>query len=343
MANYNGSAHLAEAVRSVQAQTLAEIEIIVADDASTDNSIDIMKQLTATDPRIRLLQSARNGGPSSARNKALDVAKGKWIAIVDSDDLIHPKRLATLVELADRDAADIVADDLIEFSADNTRPAGSFLGRRSWDQPVWVDIVDYIRLNHFYGPGPYLGYLKPMFRTSLLREPGCRYDETLRITEDFDLIFRLLHAGKRMRIYPRPLYLYRKHEYSVSFRLSREVLESIKTANLRILNKITDGGSPLKSALKSRIRSIDTAIAYENLVDGLKSKSWRRSAHIALISPKAAGLLRLPLLSRLHKLTRWLIARMPTVRFSVSQARNVDATNQARQRNGMDLFDDIEV
>ena len=237
MANFNGGARLADAVRSVQAQSLAEIEIIVSDDASTDNSVDIVKQLKAADPRIRLLQSDRNGGPSAARNKALDIVKGEWVAIVDSDDLIHPKRLATLVELGDRDGADIIADDLIEFFADNFQPARSLLGRESWDQPVWVDVVDYVRLNHFYGSGPCLGYLKPMFRASLLGERGCRYDETLRITEDFDLIFRLLHAGKRMRIYPRPFYLYRKHVNSISYRLNTEVLEAIKLANLRIISQ----------------------------------------------------------------------------------------------------------
>ena len=166
-----------------------------------------MKQLKAADSRIQLLQSDRNGGPSAARNKALDVVKGQWVAIVDSDDLIHPKRLATLVELGNRDGADIVADDLIEFFADDSQPARSLLGRAAWDQPVWVDIVDYVRLNHFYGSGPCLGYLKPMFRASLLVQPGCRYDETLRITEDFDLILRLLQAGNRMRIYPRPYLL----------------------------------------------------------------------------------------------------------------------------------------
>ena len=343
MANFNGGARLAHAVRSVQAQSLTEIEIIVSDDASTDNSIDIVKQLKAADPRIRVLRSNRNGGPSAARNKALDVVKGKWVAIVDSDDLIHPKRLATLVELADRDGADIVADDLIEFSPDNFQPVRSLLGRGSWDQPVWVDIVDYVRLNHFYGSGPFLGYLKPMFRASLLGEPHHRYDETLRITEDFDLIFRLLHAGKRMRIYPRPLYLYRKHPNSISYRLNTEVLEAIKVANLRIISQTSHSDRRVMDALQARMRSIDTAIEFENLLNALKAGNWRKSAHIALIRPKAAVLLRLPIFSRFRRLMRRLTARMPAVRLSVPKARNSNAMNHAEQSDGMDAFDDNEV
>ena len=67
MANFNGGAYLADAIGSVQAQTLRDLEIIVSDDASIDNSVDIVTQLRATDPRIRLLRSDHNGGPAAAR------------------------------------------------------------------------------------------------------------------------------------------------------------------------------------------------------------------------------------------------------------------------------------
>ena len=89
MANYNGAAHLVDAIESVQKQSLHNIEIIVSDDGSTDNSIDIVTQLQEMDPRIHLLRSEINGGPATARNRGFALAKGKWIAIVDSDDLIH--------------------------------------------------------------------------------------------------------------------------------------------------------------------------------------------------------------------------------------------------------------
>ena len=343
MANFNGGAHLADAVRSVQAQSLAELELIVSDDASTDNSVDIVRQLKAADLRIHLLQSDCNGGPSAARNKAFDIVRGKWVAIVDSDDLIHPRRLATLVELGDRDGADIIADDLIEFFADDFQPARSLLGRASWDQPVWVDVVDYVRFNHFYGAGPHLGYLKPLFRASFLGKGGCRYDETLRITEDFDLIFRLLHAGKKMRIYPRPYYLYRKHLNSISFRLNTKVLEAIKAANLRIISQISHSDRRVIDVLRARMHSIDTAIDYENLLNALKAKNWRKSAQIALTTPKAAALLRLPILLRFRKLILWLEARMRAVHPSASKARDSQAIDQAKKRHGLDLFDGIEV
>jgi glycosyltransferase involved in cell wall biosynthesis len=342
MANFNGGTYLADAIRSVQAQSLAQIEIIVSDDASTDNSVDIVKQLRAADSRIQLLQSDHNGGPSAARNKGLDVVKGQWVAIVDSDDLIHPKRLATLVEFGNRDGADIVADDLIEVFIDDPQPARSFLGRAAWDQPVWVDIVDYVRLNHFYGSGPCLGYLKPMFRASLLTQPGCRYDETLRITEDFDLILRLLQAGSGMRIYPRRYYLYRKHPNSISFRLNTEVLHAIRVANLRITSQAWNSDRRVRAALRARMHSIDTAIEFEHLLNALKARNWRKSAHIALTKPKAAALLRLPVFSRYRKLKLWLAARMRATRFG-PKARGSGAMDQVKRSHGTDLFDSVEM
>ena len=115
MANYNGAAYIADAVSSVRKQTLTNFEIIISDDASSDRSVDIVSGLAANDARIRLLRSDRNRGPAAARNRALEVARGEWIAIVDSDDFIHPTRLETLINFAVRDGADIVADDLIIF------------------------------------------------------------------------------------------------------------------------------------------------------------------------------------------------------------------------------------
>src|ERR1700722_6289602 len=89
MANYNGADYIADAVSSVRKQTLTNFEIIIFDDASSDCSVDIVSGLAANDARLRLLRSDRNLGPAAARNRALDVARGEWIAIVDSDDFIH--------------------------------------------------------------------------------------------------------------------------------------------------------------------------------------------------------------------------------------------------------------
>src|SRR5262245_29211267 len=205
MANYNGAAHLADAIRSAQSQSLRDLEIIVSDDASSDDSIAIATGLMAEDRRIRLVRGCHNAGPAAARNRALALAQGEWIAVMDSDDLMHPDRLTTLVEMARRDNADMVADNLVEFDTSGSKPPRLLLSGRWAQEPFWVEICRYIQFNHLYGRGPALGYLKPLFRKTILTGPTAYYDESLRIAEDYNLVLRLLYAGRRMRIYPLPL------------------------------------------------------------------------------------------------------------------------------------------
>jgi succinoglycan biosynthesis protein ExoO len=302
MANFNGGAYLAEAIGSVQKQTLRDLEIIVSDDGSTDNSVGIVTQLQSTDPRIRLLRSDRNGGPAAARNRALDVVKGEWVAIMDSDDLIRPERLALLVEVADRDGADIIADDLFEFESDCSNPSRRHLQGKWTRGPFWVNILDYVCCNHFYGPGPALGYLKPLIRASILKERTTRYDETLRIAEDYNLVLRLLHSGATMRVYPLPFYYYRKHSNSISHRLNDDALTALKAADLRFLTQISREERRLTIAVKARMRSIEIALDYEGLLAAIKARDWSKVLATIVSQPQAAALLRLPIGVRLRRL-----------------------------------------
>jgi glycosyltransferase involved in cell wall biosynthesis len=309
MANYNGAAYLADAIESARRQTLSDLEIIVSDDGSTDASLDIVRCLMTDDGRIRLIESERNGGPGAARNRAISLATGEWIAVMDSDDLMHTARLATLVEAARRDGADMVADDLVAFESDISHPLSTLLTGPWAQNPQWVQILDYVRLNDFYTPGPALGCLKPIFRASILRDPKSQYDESLTIAEDFDLVLRLLHAGKTFRVYPDQLYLYRQHSASITRDLSEGSLKAILAANLRFHDQVSRDDTHLAAAIITRGRSIETAIAYGRLMRALKVGDFRSSLAIAVARPQAALLLRLPLRVRLHRLAASLQRR----------------------------------
>ena len=330
MANHNRAAYLADAIASVRQQSMVELELIVSDDASTDDSARIVEEAIAADQRIRLVRSAQNSGPAAARNKALAVARGDWIAVMDSDDLMHSDRLRRLVAAAQREGADIVADDLVEF--DSTHSSARLLTGNWAREPFWVDIRDYLRLNMFYGSGPALGYLKPLFRRSACFDPPVRYDETLRIGEDFDLVLRLLHAGKKFRVYPSALYFYRKHAASTSHRLNEPVLIALKAANLRFLEQVRLENSSLVPVVELRDRSIETALAYERLLRALKDRDWRKALGIALKKPSAAALLRLPIGVRLSRLLglagRTCAGAVVPIKLSTRKLR--DADNEAR-------------
>ena len=252
MANYNGAPFIEQALRSALTQTLHELEIIVSDDASTDDSVDRVTSVARTDSRVRLMRAVTNGGPGAARNLCLDAARGEWIAVMDSDDLMHKERLARLIGLAESDGADIVADDLLIFHENSNLPPETCLRGSTTRSAQWIEAADYVRANVLYGGGAALGYLKPVFRRSLLEQRRLRYDTTLRIAEDYDFVLRLLMQGARFRIYPQLLYFYRKHSRSISHRLSRATLEPMLVAHDRVAADRNAQDARLRIALRMR-------------------------------------------------------------------------------------------
>lgn len=102
---YKAAAYVGEAIRSVQAQDFHDWEMLVVDDGSPDNTADVVAGFAAADPRVKLIRQA-NSGPAMARQRALDEAKGHYIAFLDSDDYWLPGKLTQqLAFMRERGAA----------------------------------------------------------------------------------------------------------------------------------------------------------------------------------------------------------------------------------------------
>ncbi len=191
----------------------------------------IVEGLIAEDDRIRLVRSDVNGGPAAARNRALDIARGEWISILDGDDLMHPARLQSIIDEASKERGGYRGRRFasVRLRAGRHLPQALFSGR--WAKsPQWVSAEEYVLTNNLYGRGPALGYLKPVIRSSVIAQHKLRYDERLTIAEDYDFIFRLLMAGAKFRTLPQIGYFYRRHSGSVSHRLSSDALQRIADA-----------------------------------------------------------------------------------------------------------------
>jgi glycosyltransferase involved in cell wall biosynthesis len=104
---YRGAAHLAAAINSVLAQTLTDFELIVVDDNSPDNTVELMRQFT--DPRIRFLVNPVNLGPDGNWNRCLELARGRYFKLLPQDDLLAPTCLAEQVDVLERDSAEKIA------------------------------------------------------------------------------------------------------------------------------------------------------------------------------------------------------------------------------------------
>jgi succinoglycan biosynthesis protein ExoO len=198
-----------------------------------------------------------------------------------------------------------------------------------------VDITDYVRLNHLYSTGPKLGYLKPVFRASSLRLGTSRYDEKLRIAEDYDLVLRLLQSGLRFRVYPTGFYFYRKHAASTSHRLTESTIREIIAADTRFRATAKPSNPDLIAALKSRTRDLHTALAYEKLLNALKARHWRAAIAAAWSSPQCILLLRLPIGVRLARCVRF-VSDGRRIKSSTDFGRlsNPAAIDNARQSSG---------
>jgi glycosyltransferase involved in cell wall biosynthesis len=115
IANKNRAAFLTDCLLTAAWQSVRDIEIIVVDNASTDDSVEIARAFARRDARVRIIELEADTGPAGTRNAGLAEARGRWLAIFDSDDLMHPLRLHRLLEEAERSGAQICADDLLIF------------------------------------------------------------------------------------------------------------------------------------------------------------------------------------------------------------------------------------
>ncbi len=299
VANFNGEKFLLEALTSAHHQTLQDIEIIVIDDASTDSSVAIANQFASKDHRIRVIAREVRSGPGSARNDGLAVARGRWIAILDSDDMMHPSRLEALVREAEASGADICADDLLVFQ--NGAAPSSHLSRRQRSFG-WIPVTKFV--DRIYSREPSLGYLKPLIRTELLRRHGIRYKPDLLIGEDYDLIIQLLAKGARFRLLDALGYFYRKHDQSISHRLSVKNLEHMTDADQSLRHLFAEDAHDVARAFDARRASIERAIAFSTIISALKARKWMEASAIAAKNPSAVPLLALPLIAKLRSIWR---------------------------------------
>ena len=98
MPTYNCGAFIGETIASVQAQTHSHWELLVVDDCSTDDTAEVVAALAENDPRIHYVRLETNSGAAVARNRAMELAQGRYMAFLDSDDLWHPDKLRRQID-----------------------------------------------------------------------------------------------------------------------------------------------------------------------------------------------------------------------------------------------------
>ncbi|MCM1292335.1 MAG: glycosyltransferase [Bacteroides sp.] len=201
---YNVERYLRECVDSILCQTMADFELIMVDDGSSDSSPAICDEYAARDPRVRVIHQA-NAGVSAARNAGLDAARGEWISFVDADDWIEPEMLEELLSQAEREGADIAYCDFNFIYEDGRKEQYSTCNLSGKGHKV---VAEYISTQ-------WTVLWNSIQRRSLFTDHGLRCPVGIIFCEDFHLSVRcMFHAQKIVKV-NRHLYNYVQRESSI--------------------------------------------------------------------------------------------------------------------------------
>jgi glycosyltransferase involved in cell wall biosynthesis len=255
----DGGRYLREALDSVASQTRSDLELIVVDDGSTDETVDLVQDYFSKHPHLRaqLLQKG-NGGQSSARNHGARAASAEWLGFIDQDDRWHADRLATVAPYMDTGAdlvytdADTIDEDgvVVHTRIHESRHAGGGHPKQKLSEVLYRDV--------YVMPGVTL-----VRRSFFLSLGG--FDETLSGYEDDDLFVRAFHAG-RVAYVPEATLQWRIHGQSSSH-TRRMVVSGLRYwRKLSERYPVDEAGRPTERRIALRFARVFLSYASAQLV-----------------------------------------------------------------------------
>ena len=187
---YNRAHLIVDTLRSVQTQTYPNWECIVVDDASTDNTAEVVEGLQ--DPRIQFISLSKKGNANVARNKGVEMAKGEYVAFLDSDDRYLPNHLETGLQILQREEAGLLVSSYYVFLKD-VKSIRITRALRKNENPV-----DFLLSDGFAQSSGLI--LKKKFANKI------KWNETLRSHQDYDYFEQLVNLGVKVAANTIPAY-----------------------------------------------------------------------------------------------------------------------------------------
>lgn len=276
---YNGEKYINDSIESILAQTFKDFELIIIDDGSDDNTVNLIEHFK--DQRIRLLHNSHNF--IHALNKGLDIAQGKYIARMDADDIMNPNRLAVQYKLMEKEKKIIVCASWIRMFGEKNRECPSFRGQIN--HPL-IQMLE----------GNILAHPTVMIRKNFLVKHQLKY-ENYQYAEDFKLWSEIAKKGGEFYIIPDFLL-----DYRISYnQISTQKKDEQSNTSLRIQSEILEFLIKLPTKEKKQIEQLAT------IINNLNEQS--------LISEKVILKLFFDLFSRLANQNphfKYLISHLPS-------------------------------
>ncbi|UXP32661.1 glycosyltransferase [Reichenbachiella agarivorans] len=190
---YNGSQHLAPAIQSVLDQQIANSQIIVVDDGSTDNSVEIASAFD----HVQTIQQP-NAGPAAARNRGISIAEGDFISFLDADDLYPKNKLKNQLDYLNKNPEIELVSGRIKCIGNNADHMFSKIYENSEEKTM---------LNFHLGAG--------LYRKHTIDKIGY-FDEDLKYAEDVDHWFKIVEQGISYHFLPEVTLLHTRHENNMT-------------------------------------------------------------------------------------------------------------------------------
>lgn len=223
---YNGARTLMEAVNSVLSQTYRDFELIICNDASTDETKNILNSLK--DNRVRIIHNPRNLGEGPARDRAIEMAQGFWLAFIDADDSWAPERLEILLHEAGTSEDKVLFDDMWKC---HDTPSGIVPYRVLRGKYAFggngIDAVE-VPIENFVCQRRLIK--SPLIPLKHIKRFNIRHS-CLPFAADTEFFLKLLAHGPKLCYVPKPMYYYRITPGSMTgltnrYVLMQEVLEN---------------------------------------------------------------------------------------------------------------------
>lgn len=256
---YNAESYLADAIKSVLAQTYPYWELILVDDGSTDNSLEIAQEFAAKDNRIRIISDGLNKKLPARLNQIIKEAKYDYIARMDADDLMDPMRLELQLEVLKSNDIDLVTTGLYSIGENN-----EIQGKR-------------ILINYQMQPKQILNGLTNLLHASLLaKKEWCQrnlYKEDNVLAEDYELwLTASIKNDLKYIVIEKPLYFYREVENVKKVKMIKGYNTQISVIN-RYFKGIISESEKNKIIFKFNLKKIVvTFLDFLNLMPILEKK-----------------------------------------------------------------------
>ena len=236
---YNGEKFLREAIDSILSQTFSDFEFIIVDDGSTDNSLNIIRSYT--DQRIRVIENESNLGGSTSRNTGMEMSRGKYIAVMDADDISLSGRFARQVSFMNTNPhIDVCGSQREDFGAKTNK----FIVYKEHEDIV-TNFLFSCKINHS----------SIFMRKDTLLSLDGFYDPTAQFTEDYDLWVRLFLKGAKFANLNETLIKYRWHESNASVAFADD--QKLKASEVRkqLFEQLSINDVNAKTQLHETLRS----------------------------------------------------------------------------------------